>query len=270
MNILVPFNFSSSSLNALRFGIKQVLDSGSSLKVLHCFDLQLPSFDLTYTVDVASTKKYKDGISTEFEALREEFPEIADVQWDFEVREGFLVDVAREVIENENIDLIVMGMGDSGGITKTLFGNTTLEMMNSTKLPIIAIPKDFKEFEIKNICIATDMAPDSVEDLDMARHFSAMYNAKVHLLNIGGDPKEIDIDHSLVALGLHDFLKGIAHEFHFLSDEKIDRTIEAFVKEFKIDMLVIRPGSHGLIGKLFSHTRKLLAYQTIPLMTIHK
>lgn len=268
MNILILFNFSESSLNSLRFAIKLATDTKSKLKVLNEVDLTLPSYDISYYAGTSSFRRYEEMISEKFSDLLEEFPQVDDIE--FVVEQGGLVEAANNIVEQDGIDLLIMGAGESKQITKTLFGNFTTEMIGVSKIPVLAIPKELREFEIKKICIAHDMDQDNVEDLAMARQFAVINGAKVHFLNIGEDPKQIDMDESLAALGLHNFFKEVEHEFHFLSADDVDKTIDSFVKVHEINMLVMRPGDHWLFGKLFSHTRKALAHQKIILLTIHK
>ncbi len=271
MKILIPFNFSESSKSALRFGINLALETESSIKVLHCGNWKMPSYDLTYSVDDLSFDRFKELASVKFQNLAPELPRgTSDVLLEFIVQRGDLVDLINEISEQDQSDLIIMGMGDSSGLSKTLFGNFTLEIMNSVELPVLAVPPNYERVDINNICIASDLSPDNVEDLTMARHFSAIHNAKVHLLNIDENPKDIDVDHSLVALGLHNFFKDVDHQFHMIQADKVDREIRNFVEKSHIDLLVVRPGDHWLLGKIFSHTRNAVAYQKIPVMSIHK
>ncbi len=268
MNILIPFNFSLSSLSALRFGINLANETGSRIIVLHCGELHLPSYDLSYTVGGTSFTMYTEMVSKRFKKLLEELPITGEIE--FEVQQAGLIDVAKEIIADDQVDLVIMGAGDSKGLTKTLFGNFTLEMMSATRIPVIAISSDFSDSNLKNICIAFDLSTENVEDLEMAKHLAVLHDARIHFLNVSDNPKEMDEEHSLDVLNLYDFFKGIDHEFHFLSSEDVDKTIDEFIKKNDINMLVLRPGNHWLFGKLFSHTRRALAHQKIPLMTIHK
>ena len=61
-------------------------------------------------------------------------------------------------------------------------------------------------------------------------------------------------------------------EFHFISRNDFVDAVDNFVKDFKIDILLIVPRHHQSMSSLFNstHTMKLAYHSHIPLLAAHQ
>lgn len=67
-----------------------------------------------------------------------------------------LTDEIREVTDRENIELIVMGTQGAPGAKEIFMGIRTVYVIRKSKIPVLAIPKEYYFEKINTILLTTD------------------------------------------------------------------------------------------------------------------
>lgn len=136
--ILVPLDGSESADNAFRCGLQIAGESGAALYVLSVADITEASYPLL------AVNLSKDGFSTMQENARgilekrkEEIPE--GIRSIFLVRTGVPGMVITNTVEEESIDLVIMGNSGKGALSSFIMGSVSQYVIHHVKVPVLII-----------------------------------------------------------------------------------------------------------------------------------
>lgn len=147
--ILVPTDFSNNSKPAIRFAIRMAARSKASLIFIHIVS---PEGDLE-----KSRIRLEAFIQTIYQAMRLDILEVS-----YEVSKGFKADISilEYCSQHSDIDYICISTRGASFFNKIL-GTNTSNLIEKSRIPVIAIPKDYRVKPLNNILYATDL-----EDLE--------------------------------------------------------------------------------------------------------
>jgi nucleotide-binding universal stress UspA family protein len=138
--ILVPIDFSKPSDAALLYGRNLAKAFGAQLHVLHVMENPFlrATFKSTAAVELGMANRVAERISPEdrtalhaVSAVR-----ISDDPYDEIIR----------YVEDEQIDLIVMGTHGRGGVTHLLMGSVTEKVVRTAPCPVLTVRQPEHEF----------------------------------------------------------------------------------------------------------------------------
>lgn len=141
--LLVPIDFSTSSIRALRMAIGLSRHAQGRITVLHVgLAPGMGQFDLgAYGVPVpdALVQIHEQAAVEQRHALeklaREEIPD--DVPWQAVVREGFPPDEILGQAKAGHHDLLVMGTHGRSGLERVVLGSVTERVLRRADLPVL-------------------------------------------------------------------------------------------------------------------------------------
>ncbi len=161
--ILVPCDFSESSLHAYEFALNLAEKAHAEVFVLKIIDLPFmyeTSFGATPEYVDPSTLKYleEDAIN-KFETIKSRYARKDKVT--FSILRGSVTFMVQRFAEDHKIDLIVMGTRGASGLKEYWIGSNTEKVVRYSPVPVLAIRKSFDISKIKNIVFPTTLAPGS-------------------------------------------------------------------------------------------------------------
>lgn len=151
--------------------------------------------------------------------------------------------------------------------------STLMNVLKKLEYPVLAVPAHFGYQPVKRICFAydnkhkgNDIALQQVKDLSM-RMGAELHVLTIRLKNAGSDvPAAIDE-------GVKSLLAGANPSYHFVNDAgDIDNTINDFISNNNIDLLIVLPRKHSFFEGLFhkSHTKSIALHTRIPILALHE
>lgn len=183
---------------------------------------------------------------------------------------GFPVEemVARFAGDN-GINLIVMGTNGATGLKKIL-GTNTASVIDSSPVPVIAVPRDVEAPKIKKIVYATDMAHLD-EEIKTVAQFAKTFDAGIEILYVTGENTKKRSRKELEAILIR-MAKYKKIRFNTIEGEDVAKGVGAFVMKHKADLLAMFTHKLDTFEKLFgkSITRKLAFHASVPLLAINK
>jgi len=267
--ILIPIDFSECSLNALEYGLKyaEKTDPEPRIIIAHGYNIPIPAAEFSMSLNATVLDEFKKDAEAKFEKLKERFPALKKNSVKFDVKMAFVLDAILKCVHEENPHLIIMGTKGSSGINEVLFGSNTSGIIKSSKIPVIAVPENFKAGAISRITLAFDNK--ELEDssiLEIVRRLSSIYHAPVDILHIQNKSEENDDGPAMLA----NFFEGVQHEFHLIEGNDIAEEIEKFLDKSNSDLLAMIPKRHTIIERLFTRsiTSKIAQHTRIPLLAI--
>ena len=256
--ILVPFDFSEASMNALEY-VANFVGSQRSVEILALYVSAMPISGHDEEKLTNDFRRIVDSIGVRLK----ETPQ-------FKTATGEVIDTILATQEKTGSDLIMMGtMGDK--ITDEAITNTS-KLVLDANCSVISIPYGCNNGAPKNIALL--LGAEKIEDkevlstlLDLARTF----DSRVHVLTIY---KESIYDEKAIVETTEELLEYYLEHFYadhtFNKNEDIEQGILSYIEEKEIDLLVILPRNHvqksmPSEGRL---TKMLTLHSEIPVLAL--
>ena len=185
LKILVTTDFSSNSKAGIRFAIQLAMQQPCELTFFHSYHIMKPSIwdEKTFT-------SYEKSQAVIIKNKLEKFvvnicnkmnftPEIAH----FVIGSSFITDSnIIQYASDHHFDLISISRTGSGKFKK-IFGSNTTNLIQHSKVPVVAVPNTYKNTSIKSILYASDLTNLKVE-LDKIVDFVRPLNAQIEVLHL--------------------------------------------------------------------------------------
>lgn len=263
MKVLLPTDFSGNARLAVDYAIKLFgMDAEYTLLNLY-HEPHAAATSMISLVDIAMQDS-RNSLIDELEHFKSKYGAQIKMGYLSEYGEG-----GRQIsfIANRyNQDIIIMGTKGASGLKEVLVGSVASDTLSKSEKPVMIVPMG--EWGIPNVMAAAVDDHVDAEALARARNFADIFNSKLHFLKVEAEDKvpagrEGDSRPSYMEPG------EIYH--HIVAEEPV-QGITRFVDENDIDMLIMFPGHHGFLDRLFkrSHTGKVAMHSKVPLLTIHK
>ena len=143
--ILLPTDGSKYAENAAKHAIWIASKSGAEIIALNVVDTSslvgLPAEDLTVRVTEILKQEAQKSLD-KIENLIDEFKKeevTDDIKLIKESKDGSPADIILKTVEEEDVDLIVMGTSGKHGIDRFLLGSVTEKVVRSASCPVLAV-----------------------------------------------------------------------------------------------------------------------------------
>lgn len=258
--VIVPVDFSETSLNAARYAVKLLTGHYGVHMILHT------------VYDKASQAT---DIQTKLEKLKAELMDIGIVKITLLAEEGsdFITELEK-LARHQQADLIIMGITGRSAIGQTFIGSNTLKMVEKKVCPILIIPPDASYRDVKNVLLTSDFrnvmsATPSVPIKKVLKTF----RPSLHIINVDSQHYvALTEEYQEQRAQLAEMFKEFNPEFYFLGLYNIDEAINQFAHDKNVDFIIVIHKEHSLMEKLFvkSHTKKLAYHSSVPVMALHE
>ncbi len=243
--ILVPIDFSETSIQAFRFAVSIAEASIGEVHLLHV--IELPMLYDSKAV-LSFEKAYMDDMKEKGEKRMKKLvdkwaPDLGRVKYHFQF--GKLQENIKRVAETTKADVIIVGTHGASGLRELAIGSNAEKLVRTSEVPVITVKKAPKE--VKNIVFAT--IPDvSQEELTMrVKALQDFFDAKLHVVFVNTPAlfkTQAFIEDLFSKFAKRFMLKN--YEFHVYNDINEETGIINFSKSIKADMVVMR--THGRRG----------------------
>jgi nucleotide-binding universal stress UspA family protein len=258
-SVLVPVDFSETSLNAAAYAVKLLTGVyGITMTLYHVFE----------------KPEHEASARRELSSLKEKLFDIGIVKMDTVCEEGH--DFAHNIdrwLKMNPADLIIMGITGRNKLGQALIGSNTLDLVRKNHCPVLIVPPDAKFNRLKNLVLASDfMSSPSPLTTDTIKDLLTSHYARLHIVNVNPEHNvTLPESYQSVQAKMQELFKGFQHEFHFIGLSDFPEAMNMFVMDHNVDMIATLPRDHHWLGKLFgSGNTKRLAYQSsIPVLAIH-
>ena len=242
--ILVPTDFSDNAMNALKYALELFKYDESIFFIMHVYQDELyADKDLMTRETMTSLTKIISGQSQlQLEEILKQIHEISPNPkhtYNIVSANSMLLDEADKIVDDENIDLIVMGTHGKTNDRKLTFGSYTLQVLKYVQCPVLAIPENYKDIQPRHILFPTNyLIPYKRRELKLLCEMVSPYRAIIDMLHVSKSKKL-----SLRQEDNKNFIKEVLCKntitFNTVSDKNITNAIYTNIKENNVDMLVM-------------------------------
>lgn len=279
--ILVPVDFSSNSINALHIAAEIASKHHAVLELLHVN--VAAAYTVPYSEFATTTKygsedqQYDDVAVAELEKLKLELmadPSFAGLHIRTRVEEGFLHSSIKNVAQEDNVDLVVIGTKGTSGMNEFLVGSNTEKVIRTAPCPVLAVPQtaDAKTFAPKTVLLPTTLRDDQLGVFEYLAKWEKAYKFLVKVLYLN-NARNLPTDGSAEAQKNRFAEKsGLKKTDVILTNETFfeDNAILAAADQCNADLIVM--GTHqrqGLSHILFgSITEDTVNHSHIPVLAV--
>jgi len=275
-HILVPTDFSKTSEVAIDFAIHAAELLKAKITLLNSFEVaegnctDLMGVNREFTNDLINEAKIK------LNDLRIGFMKKYEVEIQSAISVKPLADAINEVSEEGKVDLVIMGTLGATGLKTKLWGSHTSDVIGKTKIPVMAIPSDYKWKKPENILLATRQFERNDEILDYLFELTFLFSANVKTAVFTGNDQtaEVYVKHQQELQNYAEFLKNEYRDdtlssVHLIGDS-FEETLEEYISKNQVDLLTMITYQEGFWKSLFnpSLTKQMSFHTRIPMLVI--
>ena len=236
------------------------------------FDVPSYTADMPMPIDVVGAGELKKLLQEDIGKLKQEIGE-SDFSFSAVVESGSLTFNIEQLVEDQKIDLVVMGTKGATGMAAAIIGSNTADVIQAATCPVLAVPESADVESLpKQILFASDnkglSSADVIAPLMMV---AEKKNAHIHIMNVLDEGKMTTVDEAVAGLRIDHLLERFEHTFHFENSDDKAQAIEDYLNTHDIDMLAVIPRKNNFFDAIFhrSVTRKLTLHTKVPLLAMH-
>lgn len=267
--ILVPTDFSKHALQALEFAIEISSAYKATIKVMHV--VELPSTSLMdYPFHGEVIKEMKKQAEVYYSTWVNEVSDKSSIV-EFEAVQDDVVPAIEKCINEESIDLVVMGTQGRSGLSELFVGSNTEKIVRRSKVPVFSVKKSIKADAIKHIIFPSELALNETRLVENVKHLQSVFNARLHIVYVN-TPVAFKREGEINAL-MKDYIDHYRfknYSTHLVSDMYEYAGIMAYSNEF--DGVLIALGTHSRKGLAHffrgSIAEDLINHEQCPIWTL--
>jgi nucleotide-binding universal stress UspA family protein len=252
--ILVASDFSNCAANALEYALALAKMLNMEVCVLHAIGPTEGINNSTYNaIFIDDYYNNKREALKEWVAARIDKDEYKDIEVTTICGVGFLKNVITRYIDEHHVELLVMGITGSTGISGIVGSNASM-MVSIVKTPTLVVPLESKLSDNPVITLATDyetrLSADDVNALN--EMVEAFGSEKLNVLYVAEktDTKQIETGESK----LRSVIKNTELDFHYINESRPLNGIMEFVEKNETDILCLVKHHHNILYRLFNRS----------------
>ena len=258
--VIIPVDFSETSLNAARYAAKMLAGKENAQAVLY------HNYDSDDEYDICLNYQ---------ESLKKEFLKAG-------VKNGVCEhEMGGDLIENISLlahsiraTLVVMGITGKSAIRQIMFGSNTLKLIDKNLYPVMIIPPDAVYKGVTHVAFATDFKNVELSTpSQLIGSVLQLFDPKIHIVHV---TKEKDIllseEMQKEKEKLAQMFEHFRNEFFFITRNDFYEALDSFITEHNIDVLITVPKHQSNSSSLFksTHTKRLAYHSHIPILAAHQ
>lgn len=258
--IIVPTDLSQVADNAARYAAQMVKGV----------------YDVNFILyHVYENDEDKDAVNILMDRLKDELQTRHMIKVETRTEEtGDFIDLLEKQARHSDAHLIVMGITGKSKLEQVFMGSNTLKVIERNVCPVLVVPATAQYFEIKNVCLLSDFrdVEKSVPDVPI-KNVLNLFRPSLHIVNVNSEHYvSLTPEYMAERNRMLDMFQGYKPEFYFIGTYDLVDTVQTFVADKNIDLLVTVPRNHSFFGNLFktSNTKKLVYESTIPILAAHE
>lgn len=276
--ILIPTDFSKNATKALRYAIELYKNDKCEFYLLNVFSATSNIIDSLMNMEPGSElyesaklhsenglAKLQDMITmSDYDNPKHHFTTISVF--------NNTIEAIKDVVEQKDIEMIVMGTKGETYTRATAFGSTATYVMEKVRnCPVIVVPLNAKTELPKEIVFPTSYKTHyKKRELNYLTQISKKNDASIIVLHISeGD--ELDKTQKENKKLLEEILEGSTYKFHFLPHNSVETAVNIFVESRGSDMVAFINKKHAFFGSILTDPMvKSISFQSkVPILVMH-
>lgn len=260
--ILVPVDFSDTSLNALFYAIHLFKETNVEITVLNTYGASSTAFHMK-SMDGILEEDAQREMATFIKKVKKEEP---DINLRIQIVKNNAVSAITSRGNSGEYDFIVMGTKGASGLKEVFMGSVAGGVISKTEAPVVVVPSNFLYRSLNEIVLAVSNEPLSdASVVEPLRRLIKMHSCKLNVLHVAKD-KEPNLESMLEMID--DLDPSVTYGF---GTGDINERLNDYIKDENAAMLCLIRSKKGFFSRLFnsSVTLKQTFNSTVPLLILH-
>ena len=271
--ILVPVDFSPTSIKAFRYAVEIASKSGGHIILYH---LYTPAKSTTVGV-FENIRAYNEQLETNnlkrLQRLKKKvLSERIDVPVSTVVGRPPVINNILGFAEHNQIDMIIMGTQGASGLKKIVVGSVAGKIIEKSDIPVLLVPERFEWAPLKQIAFTTTFQRTDKKALPVVFEIAAVFNALVTFVNFVDPSSRATEENNLetYAYGLQRQYNDSGMQFKQLETSSVVDSMENLHEEIPYDLLVMARRKTGFLNRFNqkSFTKKMAYITNLPLLVV--
>ena len=251
-SILIPTDFSENAMNAVKYALEFFKYQKTVFYFMHAYQNEFYDHEELISREIFDDvlNKVKKESNENLEQLLKDVKKIApNPRFTYHTisANSTLVEEANAIVDENNIDLIVMGTKGKSNERHIVFGSQTFQVLKYVECPVLAIPSNYTNTQPKHILFPTNyLIPYKRRELKLLSDLAKSYRSVIDVLYISTSNKL-----SMRQEDNKDFIKDTLRDnqvnFYIKDSKKIDEAIKNYIKENTIDMITMVNTQHSFL-----------------------
>ena len=277
--ILIPLDFSKTSLKALDHAVTIAKRSQASITLLHSADAFLVNTEPGYFVPPTFQEDYEKSIQTQSDKHLADIAERVRKKGIMEVNcvtsFGRTTKVILDAARKMKADLVVMGTHGVSGVKEFFMGSNAFRVIREAKCPVLSVQRSSRSTGFRTILMPLRDKPHSREMVDYALDLARLFGSTVHVLAVD---TEFTATHrkkvALQAQQIQEIAKhrGIVCKLKTIEHVYMAETILKYAEKIGADLIVtVSSLDKEDITEYFTGpvSQQLVNHSPVPVLSIH-
>lgn len=253
--ILVPVDFSKEAEAAARVAARIAKKTNSEIFLVHMLELPVTTIDPAEMNTISSEPQiiyFMKLAHKKFEAFKK-LPFLKGIRVIETVQFQHAFSGIIEESTKNKIDLIVMGSQGASGLQEMFIGSNTEKVVRKSKIPVLVIKKNVKNFDIKSILFASDFNKESKSTFHRVVDFARLFDARINLLYVNTIHNFNTSDN--IEKRIAKFMKDFDfdnYSTNIYNDISIEKGILSFGRKINTDLIALNTHGRSGLSQLFN------------------
>ena len=257
--ILVPTDFSEQAGYAMDLACQIARKTKSELIALHVLDhtglFDFSSGSSAYPLmgnpaGLDLDQQFLESLYTNAEEKCTNFLskyEYSDLTINKKIKIGSAFHYITEEINDQNVNLVIMGSKGASGFEEVLIGSNTEKVVRHAKCPVLTVKSKLALEDINDIAFATSFKEGDLHVTEELKKLQEVFNAKLHLVRVN-TPNCFETNRKIMAMAklFIEENKISNYTINIYSDKVEEDGIIFFAQDIDADMIAL--ATHGRTG----------------------
>ena len=261
--ILVPVDFSETSLNALSYAIKLFENTEVEFTVLHTYEISRSAFHMK-SIDRILEEDAEREMKNLLKSTKEEYPDIVLTP---KIYKADAISTITKLGNSGTYDFIVMGTKGASGLKEVFIGSVAGGVISKTKAPVLIVPRKYQYTPMDEIVFAVGGIP--LSDLTLIKpllKLASLQSCKIKVLHIT-EGKKLDLEDLLSSNEVFEPTVTFAY-----TDGNINERMNEYIKNKNTKLICLVKSKKDFLSRIFeeSVTMKQTFCSPIPLLVLNE
>ncbi len=276
--ILLPTDFSKNSVRAINYARELYKNDYCDFYLLNVFSTTSNILESLLNME-SGTELYEtaklnseNGLAKAYDIITMSGSENPKHHFDVISEFNNVVEAIKQVVDQKDIEMIVMGTKGETHSRATAFGSTAIYVMEKVRnCPIVVVPENAKIDLPKEIVFPTDYkTPYKSRELNYLSNIAKKSNAIIAILHVA-EEDELDKAQKENKQLLEEILEGTSFMYHTLSHNSVQAAVNIFVESRESDMVAFINKKHAFFGSFLSNAmvKEISFHLNVPILAMH-
>lgn len=274
-SIVIPVDFSETSLLAIRHAAFMAQYNKAKLCMLHVINVNFGALELFVPViDAELMQSIEKKAQQRLNELANELANEFQIEVTTELRSGSASKHIVEYAKSINADIMVMGTHGYSPFEELIIGSTALKVLVKSHCPVIAMRKHETHKGYSNILMPIDLSPHTAQKARYTLELAKTYGAGVHILGLlhEDEHSKLPVLKTLI-YEIEEMAKHLhVHTHTFINTDVKNRAVSTvtYAKENNVDLICIMTDQDAELSGFFlgPYTQQIIHHSQVPVLAL--